>query len=182
MSGSSQLSPTAAYVDATGIHAPTFTDIQAFLVSQYQAIYGADIETDPSTQDGQLIGIFALAMSDVNAACVAVYNSFSPSTAQGIGLSSMVKINGLTRRVPSNSTAPMLIVGVTGTVIANGIVQALALLEEKGEAVTKPLVVRLDGNNAELGRQILTDANHPLVEQVDTMDGAADRAAELANK
>jgi len=65
--------------------------------------------------------------------------------------------------------------------VANGIVQALALLEEKGEAVTKPLVVRLDGNNAELGRKILTDANHPLVEQVDTMDGAAERAAELAN-
>jgi Succinyl-CoA synthetase, beta subunit len=41
-------------------------------------------------------------------------------------------------------------------------------------------VVRLDGNNAELGRQVLTDANHPLVQQVDTMDGAAERAAELA--
>jgi succinyl-CoA synthetase beta subunit len=64
--------------------------------------------------------------------------------------------------------------------VANGIVQALELLKSKGEDVTKPLVVRLDGNNAELGRQILTDANHPLVQQVDTMDGAADRAAELA--
>ena len=51
----------------------------------------------------------------------------------------------------------------------------------RGEAGTKPLVVRLDGNNAELGRQILVDAKLPGVEQVDTMDGAADRAAELAN-
>ncbi|UGY93206.1 ADP-forming succinate--CoA ligase subunit beta [Streptomyces gobiensis] len=66
--------------------------------------------------------------------------------------------------------------------VANGIVQALELLKSKGEDVTKPLVVRLDGNNAELGRKILTDANHPLVKQVDTMDGAADRAAELAAK
>ncbi|MCY0926048.1 ADP-forming succinate--CoA ligase subunit beta [Streptomyces sp. H27-H1] len=64
--------------------------------------------------------------------------------------------------------------------VANGIVQALALLEKAGEAVTKPLVVRLDGNNAELGRKILSDANHPLVQRVDTMDGAADKAAELA--
>ncbi|ADI07880.1 succinyl-CoA synthetase subunit beta [Streptomyces bingchenggensis BCW-1] len=64
--------------------------------------------------------------------------------------------------------------------VANGIVQALELLKSKGEEVTKPLVVRLDGNNAELGRKILTDANHPLVQQVDTMDGAAERAAELA--
>ena len=46
--------------------------------------------------------------------------------------------------------------------------------------VTKPLVVRLDGNNVDEGRRILNEANHPLVEQVDTMDGAAKRAAELA--
>jgi hypothetical protein len=123
MSGTLIISPTSAYVDDTGIHAPTFSEIQAFLVSQYQAIYGADIETDPATQDGQLIGLFALAMSDVNAACIAVYNSFSPSTAKGIGLSSMVKINGMTRQLPTGSTAPMRIVGVTGTVISNGIVQ-----------------------------------------------------------
>ena len=64
--------------------------------------------------------------------------------------------------------------------VANGIVQALELLKTKGEDVTKPLVVRLDGNNAELGRKILSDANHPLVQRVDTMDGAADKAAELA--
>jgi succinyl-CoA synthetase beta subunit len=65
--------------------------------------------------------------------------------------------------------------------VANGIVNALGLLESKGEQVTKPLVVRLDGNNADEGRRILTDAAHQLVEQVDTMDGAAQRAAELAH-
>ncbi len=64
--------------------------------------------------------------------------------------------------------------------VANGIVQAFQLLESRGEAVTKPLVVRLDGNNAELGRSILTEATLPGLEQVDTMDGAARRAAELA--
>ena len=46
--------------------------------------------------------------------------------------------------------------------------------------MTKPLVVRLDGNNVEKGRPILAEANHPLVTEVDTMDGAARRAAELA--
>ena len=64
--------------------------------------------------------------------------------------------------------------------VATGIVNALELLHAKGEEVTKPLVVRLDGNNAVAGRGILDKANHPLVEQVDTMDGAAERAAELA--
>ncbi|MFI5709173.1 ADP-forming succinate--CoA ligase subunit beta [Kribbella sp. NPDC051620] len=61
--------------------------------------------------------------------------------------------------------------------VSNGIVQALALL---GSEANKPLVVRLDGNNVNEGRRILAKANHPLVTVVDTMDGAADRAAELA--
>ena len=62
--------------------------------------------------------------------------------------------------------------------VANGIVGALEIL---GDKESKPLVVRLDGNNVEEGRRILTEANHPLVTLVDTMDGAADKAAELAN-
>jgi succinyl-CoA synthetase beta subunit len=64
--------------------------------------------------------------------------------------------------------------------VANGIVQAFQLLASREEHIDVPLVARLDGNNAELGRQILTSANLPRLEQVDTMDGAARRAAELA--
>jgi succinyl-CoA synthetase beta subunit len=62
--------------------------------------------------------------------------------------------------------------------VANGIVGALGKL---GDTATKPLVVRLDGNNVEEGRRILEEAAHPLVTVVDTMDAAADKAAELAN-
>ena len=62
--------------------------------------------------------------------------------------------------------------------VANGIKGALEIL---GAEASKPLVVRLDGNNVVEGRRILDDLNHPLVTQVDTMDGAADKAAELAN-
>ena len=62
--------------------------------------------------------------------------------------------------------------------VANGIKGALEIL---GSEATKPLVVRLDGNNVEQGRAILDELNHPLVTLVDTMDGAADKAAELAN-
>jgi succinyl-CoA synthetase beta subunit len=61
--------------------------------------------------------------------------------------------------------------------VANGIVTALEIL---GDEATKPLVVRLDGNNVDEGRRILAAANHPLVTVVDTMDNAADKAAELA--
>ncbi|GAA4407753.1 ADP-forming succinate--CoA ligase subunit beta [Tsukamurella soli] len=62
--------------------------------------------------------------------------------------------------------------------VASGIVAALEML---GDAADKPIVVRLDGNNVDEGRRILAEANHPLVSLVDTMDGAAERAAELAN-
>jgi succinyl-CoA synthetase beta subunit len=61
--------------------------------------------------------------------------------------------------------------------VANGIVEALKIL---GDNATKPLVVRLDGNNVIEGRAILAEANHPLITVVDTMDNAADKAAELA--
>jgi succinyl-CoA synthetase beta subunit len=64
--------------------------------------------------------------------------------------------------------------------VANGIVQAIAMLEGRGEPVEKPLVVRLDGNNAEEGRRILAEREHEVIELVDTMDGAARRVAELA--
>jgi succinyl-CoA synthetase beta subunit len=62
--------------------------------------------------------------------------------------------------------------------VANGIVGALGLL---GDEATKPLVVRLDGNNVDEGRRILAEAAHPLVTLADTMDEGAERAAALAD-
>jgi succinyl-CoA synthetase beta subunit len=102
----------------------------------------------------------------------------------GGGASAAVMANGL-EIVLSDPSVRSVFVNVFGGItacdaVANGIVQALALLEQRGESVTKPLVVRLDGNNAEEGRRILDAAANPLIERVDTMDGAAKRAAELA--
>ncbi|NJA58063.1 ADP-forming succinate--CoA ligase subunit beta [Streptomyces sp. NEAU-H3] len=102
----------------------------------------------------------------------------------GGGASAEVMANGL-EIILGDPDVKSVFVNVFGGItacdeVANGIVQALELLKSKGENVSKPLVVRLDGNNAELGRKILSDANPPLVQRVDTMDGAADKAAELA--
>jgi succinyl-CoA synthetase beta subunit len=103
----------------------------------------------------------------------------------GGGASAEVMANGL-EIVLSDPAVRSVFVNVFGGItacdaVANGIVSALDLLAGRGEELTRPLVVRLDGNNAEEGRRILTEAAHPLVEQVDTMDGAARRAAELAS-
>jgi succinyl-CoA synthetase beta subunit len=102
----------------------------------------------------------------------------------GGGASAAVMANGL-EIVLSDPAVRSVFVNVFGGItacdeVANGILQALELLGQRGEEVTKPLVVRLDGNNAEAGRSILDGAASPLVQRVDTMDGAAKRAAELA--
>ena len=107
-------------IDATGITAPTLTDIRAWLVEQYQGIYGSDVYLEPDSQDGQWIGILATALHDANAMCVSAYNAFSPATAQGGGLSRMVSINGITRQSASYSTVDLLLGGTAGTTITNG--------------------------------------------------------------
>ena len=99
----------------------------------------------------------------------------------GGGASAEVMADGL-EIVLNDDQVKSVFVNVFGGItacdaVATGIVSALQLL---GDAATKPLVVRLDGNNVEEGRRILHAADHPLVTLVDTMDGAADRAAELA--
>ena len=101
----------------------------------------------------------------------------------GGGASAEVMANGLSI-ILGDSDVKSVFVNVFGGItacdaVANGIVQALDML---GSKATKPIVVRLDGNNVELGRKILNDANHPLVQQLETMDGAAAKVAELAGK
>jgi len=99
----------------------------------------------------------------------------------GGGASAEVMANGLSI-ILGDSDVKSVFVNVFGGItacdaVANGIVQALEIL---GKKATKPIVVRLDGNNVELGRKILSEANHPLIQQLETMDGAAAKAAELA--
>ncbi len=101
----------------------------------------------------------------------------------GGGASAQVMANGL-HIILNDPQVKSVFVNVFGGItacdaVADGIVHALDML---GDEANKPLVVRLDGNNVEEGRRILDEANHPLVTMVDTMDGAADRAAELAAK
>jgi len=108
-------------IDAAGITMPVFDDVLAFFQDEYRAIYGADVYLGNDSQDGQWVAIIATAHYDACAAMVSTYNAFSPSTAQGGGLSSVVKINGIARAVPTNSTVDLTIVGQAGTTILNGI-------------------------------------------------------------
>ena len=103
----------------------------------------------------------------------------------GGGASAEVMANGL-EIVLSDPSVRSVFVNVFGGItacdeVANGIVSAIGMLEGRGEQVDRPIVVRLDGNNAAEGRRILDEAKISVVEQVGTMDGAASRAAELAS-
>jgi succinyl-CoA synthetase beta subunit len=100
----------------------------------------------------------------------------------GGGASAEVMANGLDV-ILNDEQVKSVFVNVFGGItacdaVANGIVKALEIL---GDKATKPLVVRLDGNNVDEGRRILREANHPLVTLATTMDEGADKAAELAN-
>lgn len=112
----------AAQITAAGISAPDYPTILASLQDSYRGIYGSDVDLDPDTQDGQLLAIFARAIYDCNQSVISSYNAFSPNTAQGTGLSNLVKLNGLRRKIPTNSTAVLTLVGAVGTVITNGVV------------------------------------------------------------
>jgi succinyl-CoA synthetase beta subunit len=102
----------------------------------------------------------------------------------GGGASAQVMANGL-EIVLGDPDVKAVFVNVFGGItacdaVANGIVQAAELLASRGEPISKPIVCRVDGNNAELGRKILDESGIALIERVETMDDAARRVAQLA--
>ena len=102
----------------------------------------------------------------------------------GGGASAQVMANGLDI-VLGDPEVKAVFVNVFGGItacdaVANGIVQAVAMLADRGEPITKPIVCRIDGNNAAEGRRILDESGIALIERVETMDDAARRVAQLA--
>lgn len=111
------------YIDSTGYHYADFPTFLDWITGKYKGIYGQDVYLGDDSQDGQFLAILAQGFFDTAALGASVYNSFSPATAQGVGLSRNVKINGINRQTPSNSTVDVEVVGTAGTVITNGVVQ-----------------------------------------------------------
>lgn len=123
MPGPYPLATLSAQVTPAGISAPAYSDILLSLIATMQGIFGSDIYLTPDTQDYQMLAIFAMAINDQNQTMIAIYNGFIPTFAQGAGLSALVKINGLQRESGTNSTAQLVISGVAGTTINDGVVR-----------------------------------------------------------
>ncbi|WP_210500874.1 baseplate J/gp47 family protein [Pantoea ananatis] len=113
----------SATVTAQGISAPAYQTILTTITGYFQQIYGSDAYLDPDSKDGQMVALVALAIHDANNTAIAVYNSFSPSTGMSDALSRNVKINGITRHAPTNSTVDLTLTGTPGLTITNGSVK-----------------------------------------------------------
>lgn len=112
----------APTVTSAGLVIPSYSDILAALISDFQNIYGANVYLGNDSADYQFLSILALKMSDTMQALQLAYNSRGPLTAIGSALDSIVKLNGIARKQPSFSTCQVVCFGVQGTVITNGIV------------------------------------------------------------
>jgi uncharacterized phage protein gp47/JayE len=144
-----------AYIDETGCHVPAFADVKAYFEGVFRGQYGADLNLDNATQDGQFIGVLAEALADVNAGILATWNSFDPANAVGVGLSRIVKQNGIARATPSFSTADVTLVGQAGTVI-----EAQSLIDDDS------------GNAWAVPRAVIPDSGQIVVTAVCTKAGA----------
>lgn len=113
----------AIQITENGVIAPTYEESLSFFQGVFQSIYGQDVNLDADTSDGQMVAILAKAYTDACAQIVASYSGYAPSTASGVQLSSVVKVNGIARYVATQSTADVQIVGQAGTVISGGIVE-----------------------------------------------------------
>jgi uncharacterized phage protein gp47/JayE len=112
----------APYIDATGLHIPTYIDIRDKLIEDAKSIFGQDIYLENDSQDYQWIATVAEKNYDTLQAAQLVYNNRGPSTSVGSALDGVIKINGIKRKAASYSKCKVTITGVAGTKIKNSIV------------------------------------------------------------
>lgn len=110
----------APYIDATGMHIPTYTDIRDDLISKMKEIFGNDIYIDEDSQDYQQISIFAKKIFDTNALALLTYNNRTVNTAIGVGLDNLCAIAGIVRKAATYSTVQLTLTGAPTTVITSG--------------------------------------------------------------
>lgn len=107
-------------LDKNGMTAPDFPTVLEGWKSLFRSIYGNDVYLEPDSKDGVLLSLIAYALHGCNNTALAVWNSFSPLTSEGEGLSRLVKINGISRKSASHSSVDLTLTGRVGTVINQG--------------------------------------------------------------
>ena len=108
---------SAPFIDDTGFNSLGFNGWLTLLISQYQSVYGSDIDVSSNSPDGQWLNILAGDFADLEQLAMDVYNGVAPAGAAGTALSRLVQLNGISRKPAQFSTAPALLSGTNGTVI-----------------------------------------------------------------
>lgn len=143
----------SATVTAQGISAPDYQNVLSTITGYFRQIYGADAYLEPDSKDGQMVALMALAIHDANNTAIQIYNSFSPATARASALSKNVKINGITRKIATPSTADILLTGNAGALITNGSVR-----DQNGILWALPASVTIDISGTVLATAICTSS------------------------
>ena len=144
-------SPTSVTINTTGATAPTYSELQSYLIGKAQSIYGPDLYVDSDSPIYQLASVWAESINDCNSAIINALNAFSPTYAQGAGLSSLVKINGISRLVSTNSTAVVTLIGQAGTIINNGLV---ADSQNNQYSLPPSIIIPITGSTAVLATSV----------------------------
>lgn len=108
------------YIDAEGIHIPSYDDVLEYLTSQYRGIFGEDVYLGAESPDYQMISVFAKCLTDFSALAVDTYNARSPYYASGNSLDVLVQLAGIIRRPATQSSAVLKLSGTEGTVVPEG--------------------------------------------------------------
>jgi uncharacterized phage protein gp47/JayE len=132
------LATLAVTIDENGITSPSFDDILQTMIIKMQQIFGSDIYLEDDSQEYQELAVYAENQWDTNQAFITLYQGMAPSFSQGAMFSALVKINGISRKSSSQSTATVTVTGVSGTQIVNGIVQ-----DENGNQWSLPSLVTI---------------------------------------
>lgn len=113
----------APYVDKDGLHLPTYNDILEKRINDTKTIFGPDIYLANDSPDYQILANESLMIYETMQAIQYAYNQMSPVTAVGVGLSSLVQLNGITRNAATYSTCDVILTGTSAVTITNGKVQ-----------------------------------------------------------
>lgn len=127
------------YIDATGIHVPTYQDIIDYYVAQAKSIFGSDIYLSIDSQDYEMYSILARSAAASMQAAVDSYNSRDPDTAFDDVLDGLVTFNGIERKPSTYSTVTLNLTGIPYTLIRNGVVESVS-----GDRWNLPTEVVLD--------------------------------------
>ena len=111
------MSYSAPQVTAAGLSIPSYNDILNYLLDNFRQIYGQTVYLQPDSPDYQFISVMALALSDAVQAAQLSYNNRSPNFAIGAALDSLVKLNGISRKLATQSTCQVTLTGTPGAII-----------------------------------------------------------------